>query len=244
MIAVFKTEKGEKVEVFLRSQLLEGKPWSDKIEIRPLNSKDQPLKRKIVPLVLDEDNRYYFEYKNSRIYVDNYEFDSLENIIVRIQKAISEHDRWKVSQDEMLATFMRDTDELAFVASLPVFDFIIPSLGIGTTGDNYVEMLCVPEIYGNYPKNEWGYKIAIKPENEKLRPYVANKSYYFSDFCHLIINGDIKVVKKSEYLQQQAEKERLQVIEDNKPINKVKKFFKIGCYKKPDKSHRVMIINP
>ncbi len=136
--------------------------------------------------------------KEKKYFFKDYEYMSVDQLIEFID---STDEKWKIFDEYILATFLKDTENIGLVYKLKEFDLIASSLlGIGVTGSNSkeIECLCVP-TEREYKKNEWTYKITIEAEDENLRKYYAGETYYFCDFVSHIKDGIIKIVNKNNY---------------------------------------------
>ena len=104
--------------------------------------------------------------------------------------------------DKLFATIMRDTENVGIVFDMPVYEAIMPQFGIGLTGDKEVKTLCVP-TEKHYQKYSWGYKFSIEPANKDYRDRIASRDFYFSDFASMVMSGNIDIVVKKDFIDEQ-----------------------------------------
>lgn len=217
MQAFYTLRNGEQLSTFLWSDLINEELFRDKIEVQKLenNGWSKPLKRKI----LKDDMGVFFYWNKEKIYVNDYDYMSVEEAIKYIENQKTY--RGPYFKDMLFATMMKDTSNIGIIFELPVFETIIPHMGIAFTGDKRVKVLCVP-TERRYKKNEWGYKISLEAENKKYQNFIASENLYFSDFASMVLSGKAQIVVKDEFLKEQ---ERLSKI---KPTlkEKILKFFK------------------
>lgn len=167
------------------------------MEVYPENRYEE----KSVLLVHDPkegDKGKYFFYKNKeKIYVEDYDYLCLPMLIEAIQWGIDHKDIWFVKEEDILHTFLKFPDKFAVKIEMPVYNAVIPFMGIGITGNKRKETFYIPKLT-RYPSSEWHYKIEFTPFNEDERKYIANETYYFSDFASMVRKGYIKIVELPE----------------------------------------------
>ena len=132
------------------------------------------------------------------IRVEDYIFETIDTMIERLEEAVTKKDRWLVSEEALLATFLKDTDKLGVVMDVETFDTVIPGLGFGIkSGKDRVPMLMIP-TERRYKKHDWHYKIEFTPAKEEHRPFVGYESFYFCDFCSMLTSGHARLVNLEE----------------------------------------------
>lgn len=201
MTGTFTLSDGNIIQAFLWQDLLEGETYRKYIEIRKKN-KDGKWSSKESKLPVRKDKEtggVFFNYNGEKLYCNNFNFMTVDQLIEKVNEGLESNDRWHVRDDEILATFLKDTENLGFVTKLPVYDVIIPCMGLGLTSDKKVDVMCVPRVDGRYPKNNWGYKITLEAENKELHESVASETYYMCDLCSSIKSGYVKVVNRNAY---------------------------------------------
>ena len=146
-------------------------------------------------------------YNGEVVHVNNFAYMPFEELLAQVNHGIEIGDRWVVSQDEALATLMKETDKIGFVMEVECFNTIIPGLGIGLKGSGSpkVECLLVP-FEDRWKKKDWHYKVELRPENEALRPMVGRETLYFSDLWDSVRTGKwIRMVNREEWRAEHPE---------------------------------------
>lgn len=136
----------------------------------------------------------YFFRNGKKHYLRDFDCISVDEIISLIEKEREESSNCFMYSDELLAVMVRYSNEIGFVCNLPVFDAVIPELGMGITGNKTEKVVCKLSEK-RYKKGEWGYKITLEPADENLKSVIASREFYFDDFCRLLVRGDADLVK-------------------------------------------------
>ena len=163
---------GKIVTMFLFSDMMGGKPLRDMSSVTTEDGVDHE-----VPLGNDE-NGMYFTFEDHKVYLNDFEHMSYEDLIDKIEEGKKKDDRWLVRDDDVLATFLKETDKVLVKTKLPAFDIVIPEIGVGLTSNNYCEVLTVP-TEKRYKKKDWEYKITLEYEDKNLRTQIASQTYYY-----------------------------------------------------------------
>ena len=139
----------------------------------------------------------YVVHNGEVIYINNFMYDDIDTMIKKVEKAQETKDRFLITQDELLATFMKEKDRVAVMMEVEEFDIVIPELGFGLKGtnSNKVMVKMVPCQEGRYPINMWHYKIQFEPEDPFLLERVGREAYYFCDFADMLFTGWCKLTK-------------------------------------------------
>lgn len=224
MNTIYTLKSGNKISVFMWEDFLENDTVREFAEVRSVSDGVWSNKEKRTKLFKDEKG-VYIVWESQKVYLNNFDYTSYTDLMKKVEQGVQTQDRWAVREHEIWATFMKESEKVYVVCEMPTFDIIIPSLGFGTTSDNYVEVLCVLSEK-RYTKKQWSYKISLTCENEMLRDYVPNHDFYFSDFVSMLMSGQIRLVEKEKYIEEVQRKVEEQKIEDAKLCNRVKKFFK------------------
>ena len=141
-----------------------------------------------------EDKDATFCINGETIRVEDFIFDPIDKMIERVEEAVAKKDRWLVSEEALLATFLKETDKIGVVMDVETFDTVIPGLGFGIkSGKDRVPMLMVPAEQ-KYKKNNWHYKIEFTPAKEENQPFVGYEAFYFCDFCSMLTSGRARLV--------------------------------------------------
>ena len=134
-----------------------------------------------------------FCHNNELIHINDFLCYPLDEIIDRLDLAAKAGDRWYVTDNQILATFLKEADKIGVEMEVSAFDMIIPELGFGIKSDKRVKTIMVPTEDG-YSKDYWHYKIRFAPANKELEPVVGTEALYFSDLCSLLVSGKAKLV--------------------------------------------------
>lgn len=227
MNTYYTLKNGTRLEVFMWDDFFENDTWRGFAEVTQLfdgkiygGNRGKECKKRL----FKDDKGIYIVWDSQKVYLNDFDYDTVEVMVKRIAECVEKNDRWLVSDDEILATFMKDTDNVGIVMDLPAYDMVCASLGFGIVGDNEQTVLCVP-TERQYDKNNWHYKLTMECEMEALRQYIPSRHFYFSDFCGSLKSGYAKLVVKDDFKQRvQAYIERKEQ-EKNTKAYQIKKFF-------------------
>lgn len=236
MTAKYTLPSGNKISIYMWSDFLDNKDWRGQAEVQsllpngkyPKNSKE--VKK---PLHKDPERGLYIEWfdkgsgKVEKVYLNEYDHIPYKELVKKLDEGIEKNDRWIVMDDDILATFLKESDSVSIIATLPRVDFSF--LGIGIISDKKEEVFC-HLTEGNYEKSQWHYKVTLTPDVVP-QELVPSRSYYFTDLCSLLKKGvfrliDKKELEKAEAKAMKAEAEALA----NKPFARfVKGFVQSMC---------------
>lgn len=201
MNTYYTLKNGTRLEVFMWDDFFDNDIWRGFAEVTQLfdgkiygGKRGKECKKKL----FKDEKGIYIVWDSQKVYLNDFDFDTVEVMAKRISECVLKNDRWLVSDDEILATFMKDTDNVGIIMDMPAYDMICASLGFGIVGDNEQTVLCVP-TEKQYKKKDWHYKFTLECELEPLRQYVASRHFYFSDFCSFLKAGHTKLVVKDEF---------------------------------------------
>lgn len=211
-----------KLQVFMYSDLLDSKLLHRDIEVTAIyNTKlGKPCNKKL----FWDNNEVYIIWNRKRIYLNQFDYDTVDIMSEKIDNYINNNGKY-ISDDEICATFLKDTDNLGLIVELPIYESAILPLGIKFTGNTTHKVLCVP-TEKQYKKNNWYYKFTVECENSKYRELVPSHHFYFSDFCSLLKSGQAKMVNKDNFKKMILEENHKKMIEKQKFSNKIKTLFK------------------
>ena len=197
MRGIYTLKDGNRIAAYLWSEFLDGEFYRGETDVVPIkkdkflhDGKDRKVK-------VEEDGS--FMWGSEKIYLKDFEADTVPVMAQRIKKAVEENDRWQVSEDEILATFLKYADDVIILADMPRFTTIIPMVGIGLTGDETMRVACVLSE-DRYKKSSWHYKITLTPNDLQDKAMVASEHLYFGDFCSMLFRGNCELVSKAGYL--------------------------------------------
>ena len=200
MNAVYTLKSGNRVSAYFWSDFFKGDFRRGMVDVTPIERDSFTYAGKEKSAKIFEDYKgHYFVWEGQKVYLNDFEALDVTTLSAKIKKGIENKDRWFVREDEILATFQKYSDDVVVLAEMPVFDMIIPFMGIGLTGDKTKKVACVLDDK-QYEKHEWGYKIRLVPNDFKDKATVAAENYYFSDFCDMLKSGLFEVVDKSAYI--------------------------------------------
>lgn len=146
-------------------------------------------------VVCKDKNGLFIQMYGKDIYLKDFDVTPVDALIEKLKYA-NEHDNfvWPFCQDEIWATFYRHFDEIGLIADMPVYDMIVPGLGVAFTSDASTKVLCAPFYNNRYGQNELDYKIQFQCVVPELQTFVSKRTMYFSDFCSFLTRGLISLV--------------------------------------------------
>lgn len=218
----YKLDNGCHLEIFLWSDVAEGETFRKTIEVTPFYGKTQG--RSCKKELFKDDHGVYIIWNSKKIYLNEYSYYGVNELISEIEKSKIENSTHYVSNDEILATFIKCHNEIGVVLDMPAFDFIFPSFGFGSVGNKEYTVLCVP-TEKHYKTTNWFYKFSLECECEELRKYIPYRDFYFSDFCSLVRQGIITIVEKDKFKKEIIEKHRIQTLDQNRLRNRIARLF-------------------
>ena len=216
---------GEQISCFFWPDFFENDDWRQFADVSKLvdGHRGEEIK---VPLQRDEEGLFIM-WNNEKVHLNDFDYEPVEVMAKRIQAGVDARDKWLVWDDEIWATFIKDSDNLAFVMDMPTYDMVMQQLGIGITGDDEITVLCVP-TEKVYTKDRWHYKITVECDNEQLRHFVSSRNFYFSDFCSLLKEGHIQMVHRDQFKDEKRQELAQYQATQKKLFEKIKTFFGAG----------------
>lgn len=193
MHGIYTLKNGKRITVFMWDDFLKNETWRQVADVRPINSDGYLCDKEAHKKLFKDDHGIYIVWDRQKVYLNDFDAPSVDELVAKIQNAINNDNRWPFSSDEIWATFMKHSDEIGIIADIAVYDMIVPGLGIAFTGSNSIETLCVPMFDDRYGKNELDYKIQFKCAIPSMEGIVSKETMYFSDFCSMILSGHIKL---------------------------------------------------
>ena len=112
---------GEQISCFFWPDFFENDDWRQFADISLIvdGHKGDEVK---VPLQRD-DNGLFIVWNNEKVYLNNFDYEPVEVMAKRIQEGVDANDKWMVWDDEIWATCVKDSDNIAFV--MDIFNIII-----------------------------------------------------------------------------------------------------------------------
>ena len=219
MTAYYTTKNGVRLFVFMWTDFFKNETWREVAEVVPIeNGKYGDTYKK--ELFVDERGIHIF-WDGEPIYLNEFEYNTVAEMAQRLEECVAKDDRWLVFDDEILATFLKDTENVGLIIDLPQYDMVIPAMGIGLVGDNTQRVLCIPTEQ-RYRKQDWHYKFTAECECEDLRRIIPSRHFYFSDFCSFLKTGHAKLVDRKSFIEESLAKEKQIADEKRKFSYKVK----------------------
>jgi hypothetical protein len=222
MNTYYNTANGTRLEVFMWGEFFDNNDWRKTADVTPIynGKRGKECKKNLHK----DEHGLYIMWDKQKIYLNDFHYDSASVMARKIEECVEKKDRWLVSDDEITATFMKDTKNIGLIIDMPVYDMVMKNLGFGIVGDNECTTLCIP-TEKQYNKNQWYYKFTAECDCVKLREIIPSRNFYMSDFCSLLKSGHVKMVDKNEYIAEMKKKEIAKTEESKKFVNRVKKFF-------------------
>lgn len=206
MQGIYKLKNGEKIAVFLCRDILENNMCRSKTHYnKVLPSGYHSQKSSELNIKKDYQNsKLYFVINGEKIYFEDFEFTPAAELVEKISNRA---DKNAVRQDEILATLIKDGDNIEVVFSLDEKEIILPDFLMALINpDNKKEVLCVFSEK-RYKKYEWAYKIGVEAKDPLIRMFCyPGGTYYIEDFCSLVMEGHIKLINKGTYIEPEKEK--------------------------------------
>ncbi len=198
METIYTLNNGKKVLVSWKEYTQPGDIFARYHELREDGSYCNPTSRRIKLQKERKTNRIYFVMNGEKKYVDEFDYDPVDTLIERINNSKSTDD---LKDCEILATFLKDTDNVGLILQLVACSWILEDGQLIPLCPKHVysdPMLCVP-TERNYKKRNWYEAITLEPENRELRNRFLEDNYLFKDFCLQLRDGIIKLVNKNKY---------------------------------------------
>lgn len=204
MVGYYTMKDGSKISIFLYDEMLRDENWREDVFVQPvrvnaegrivLKDKEQKLK------LFKNDTGLYIMWNGQKVYIKDFDADNVHDMSVRLAKAVEANDRWAVSDDEIIATLMKYSEDVIIEADMMKREIVSPYFGISLgCPDNRASVACVlsEEMY---KKSNWGYKIGLRPNDLMDQVRYGSDNYYTIDFCDMLKRGLFKLYSKADYL--------------------------------------------
>lgn len=149
-----------------------------------------------------------FEYKGETICVGDYNYMTVRELLAKCrERAIADgedpSDMNSLRESELLCTILKDTEHFGIVSDVECYNTIIPGLGIAFkgTGSTHLKVLTIP-FERQYKKEDWNYKVELKPANDDIAQLTGSESYYFSDLVSSIRSGHMQLVDIEDFKEE------------------------------------------
>ena len=211
------TKTGKILETYLFGDIVKGEIWRTYIDVYRIrhNKRCKPFKKKLFA----DKNGVYIVYDGEKIHLNHFKYYSAEELISNITKYQKEKDFY-VFDDDIWATIMKEHDRIAFVSKLPINNPVVNY--IKSKNNEEINFLC-SLCERRYTKDMWSAKISLESSNACYHTFVGAKDFYFSDFCSLIKEGQIKIVIKDKYIKEYNEKQE----EKKTLLYKIERFLRL-----------------
>lgn len=155
-----------------------------------------------------EDENATFEYEGEVIHVDDYNYMTVRELLTKCrERAIADgkdpSDMNYLRENELLCTILKDTEHFGIVSDVECYNTIIPGLGIAFkgSGSTHLKVLTIP-FERRYKKDDWHYKVELKPANDDIAQLTGSECYYFSDLVGSIRCGHMKLVDIEDFKEE------------------------------------------
>lgn len=175
--------------------------------------------KKVNKKILTDCYGQHIIWNNEKVYLKLFNGYTTEELIKMVNICVKKEDPWILFNDDIYAAFIANNESLGFLVDMPMFETLIPQMGIGIVGSKTTKVLCQLSEK-QYKKDQWSYKVTMEPVEEKYRGVVPDKHFYFDDFCSLMKKGQIEIVNKNTYNPESI------VSESPEKTNALKRFFK------------------
>lgn len=173
-----------------KDELVEhGKVFVDYLEgyITDCNGKD--LNNKVRVSVCYDKNGYYFNFESKKIYVHDYDYLSLDELIEKIHKG-------DISFDEFVSTFVKEGKNVIITEKVPALNQKMQNV----RSYEYKPLMMDIDsklVDDEYKECMWYHKIALEPISLEDKKNYGVHEYYTSDLYSLVKNGYFKLSNKS-----------------------------------------------
>lgn len=148
-----------------------------------------------IDILKDPDRGFYFICEGEKIYVSDYEYLTIQELNEKLEN------KEYVSQDLLKASLIKNADNIAFLESRRIPDFVWSEFFIRSYSGpaRYRKVICVPtERY--YKRENWQFKIETKPINDEDFKVFGHEKYYSCDYCERILRGEVNVLELDKVL--------------------------------------------
>ena len=229
MEAIYNLKNGKRIAAYMWQEFLEGKFYRGETTVREIDKNSfRVIGDSKTVKVKEDENGGFFIWDGEKIYLKDFYADEVDVMAARIQECVEKKDRWLVSEDEILATFLKHSEDVVLLCDMPIYDTYFSQWGIATVGDKSSTMACVLDER-DYKKSEWGYKITVTPHDFVDKAFAPSEKYYFSDFCSMLVSGRCTLVRRVDYLSYLMQGAiRYSPVEKKSVIQYIKSLFMVS----------------
>lgn len=188
----------ETLSLFIWGDMLEkgentfARPCTD---YRVLQEDGQWSKEMKIDLYRDNKGVYFFR-RGIKIYVKDFDYFTYKELVEKVRIAQDKKDRWYISHDAILASFLKEPEKVRVMADLRRFTAVTP-FGFGLVGSETKSVVC-KLTEERYKKEDWHYKITLAPVDDSLRAVTPPENYYFDDFADMLLQGRFNLILEGE----------------------------------------------
>lgn len=137
--------------------------------------------------LLKDDNGFYFIYDDEKVYVNDYIYLSVKELINKIRYE-------NINIYEFISTLIREGDNVIVVEK-------IPRINDDLSGNINIKEVPCKLVDDKYKESLWLHHIEMIPIDEKERKIYGKSKYYVADLYFFIKTGYFKIYEKSEYFK-------------------------------------------
>ena len=127
----------------------------------------------------------YFVYNDEEIDLFSFEYTPIDELIEKISNHRADNEIF-ISDDEVIATFIKEADKVAIKMNVSLLENYFGIVFISSDPDHKCFM--IPDEY-RFKKDQWYYKIDLKPLYNEYDKVVSRETYYSCDLIRCILDG-------------------------------------------------------
>ena len=157
----------------------------------------------------------YFVYDDEEIDLFSFEYTPIDELIKNIEqykRDVAENaDNAKyITDNELTATFIKESEKIAIKMNVDILECYFGIIHFTSAIFDHVCYM-VPYEY-RFKKDQWHYKIELKPAYEDYDKVVAKDTYYAADLFQSIISGHFTLCNKEKLSEEELK--LLEKVED------------------------------
>lgn len=180
MNAIYKLKNGQRIEINLREDIINGNPFPNTVSGYMLyENGEKGISPDFESILLRDKTTgaLYFLFNDEKIYISDFQAMNVQELIDKI-----EQDE-EITRDDIVATLIKHGDNIAFVTS------IVYHTCVGVEQ----EVRCIPEIKGE-GKIDWEIGITLIPENLSNITLYRPVFMIYQELIDKIRSGEISVI--------------------------------------------------